>query len=403
MPSADRPLTRLTGNQARIAQTLRVLGPSTRAELINATGLSRATVSAVVGELTASGLVIEPGGTAPAGPSGGRPAAVVQLDRSAGLVVGVDVGRSHLRIAVADLAHTIVAEAAERTVPGEESDAAAVLERAAAAIERLLLSCGHTLGDVIGVGFGLPAPVVNPAGQIGSPNIFPGWAGLTPTHELGARLGVPVCVENDANLGALSESLWGAGRGHQAVVYVKLGTGIGAGIVFDGQLFRGVTGTAGEIGHLSLDTNGDICRCGNRGCLELVASGAALVTALHPTRPDVTDLTDLVRLAIDDDAACRRLLADAGGHVGVALGGIVNLINPDRVLIGGELGRAGALLLDPLTASLQRSAVPAAVAALSVGPGILGERAEVLGALALVLREPERLVSPETPDIQAAG
>jgi predicted NBD/HSP70 family sugar kinase len=123
---------------------------------------------------------------------------------------------------------------------------------------------------------------------------------------------------------------------------------------------------------------------------------------LQPTRPEITDLTDLVRLAEDDDAACRRLLADAGGHVGVALGGIVNLINPDRVLIGGELGRAGSLLLDPLTASLQRSAVPAAVAALSVGPGILGERAEVLGAVALVLREPERLVPPDASDIRAA-
>jgi predicted NBD/HSP70 family sugar kinase len=165
-------------------------------------------------------------------------------------------------------------------------------------------------------------------------------------------------------------------------------------MVLDGRVFRGVSGTAGEIGHLSLDAHGDVCRCGNRGCLELTGGGTAMIEVLRRTNPDVRSLSDLVRLALAGDAPCRRLVADAGTHLGVALGGLLNLMNPDRIVVGGELGRAGDLLLDPLRHALSRSAVPSAVDDVTVSQGTLGDRAEVLGAVAIVLRESDRLTIP---------
>jgi predicted NBD/HSP70 family sugar kinase len=387
-------LTNLVGNQRRLTEALRVLGPSTRADLAAATGLSRATISATLGDLTDAQLVVEPGGTTPAGPTGGRPASVVQLSSAAGVAVGVDIGRRHLNVAVADLAHTVLAERGLRLAPHEEHTAAVMLDHAAALVHEVLAAAGHSIEAVVGVGLGLPAPVVSSTGLIGASNILPAWSGLTPADELSNRLDVPVCVENDANLGALSEHLWGAGRASRSLVYLKLATGIGGGIVIDGRLFRGVSGTAGEIGHLTLDAQGDVCRCGNRGCLELVAGGTALVDVLRRTHPEVQTLQDLVRLAVAGDAPCRRLVADAGSHLGVALGGMVNLVNPDLVVVGGELGHAGEVLLGPLRHALSRSAVPSAVDAVSVVQGVLGERAEMLGAVALVLREGDRLLRP---------
>lgn len=384
-------LINLAGNQRRLTEALRVLGPSTRADLAAATGLSRATISATLGDLIDATLVIEPGGTTPAGPTGGRPASVVQLARAAGVAVGVDIGRRHLKVAVADLAHSVLGESGLRLAPDEEHTASIMLDRAATLVHEVLTAAGHSLPDVVGVGLGLPAPVVSSTGLIGASNILPAWSGLTPADELAKRLNVPVCVENDANLGALSEHLWGAGRASKSLVYLKLATGIGGGIVIDGRLFRGVSGTAGEIGHLTLDAQGDVCRCGNRGCLELVAGGTALVEVLRRTHPEVQSLPDLVRLAVAGDAPCRRLVADAGSHLGVALGGMVNLVNPDLVVVGGELGRAGDVLLDPLRHALSRSAVPSAVDAVTVVQGVLGDRAEMLGAVALVLREADRL------------
>jgi predicted NBD/HSP70 family sugar kinase len=381
-------VTGLGGNQRRLADALRAMGPSTRADLSAATGLSRATVSTTLSDLADLGLVVEPGGTAPAGPTGGRPAAVVQLAPGAGVVAGVDVGRRHVNVAVANLAHTVIAERGERLRPDEEPTAEVILDRAAALVVAAVEASGHELRDVIGVGLGLPAPVVSDTGLLGASNILPAWVGLTPSVELSDRLRLPVHVENDANLGALSEYTWGAGRGSTALVYLKLGTGIGGGLVIGGRLFRGVSGTAGEIGHLTLDANGDVCRCGNRGCLELVAGGAGLVEVLGRGRPEVRSLADVVRLVGSGDAPCRRLVADAGSAIGVALGGLVNLINPDRVVVGGELAATGQVLLDPLRHALGRSAVPSAVEAVDVVQGTLGDRAEALGAVSLVLRAP---------------
>lgn len=374
----------LSGNLRRVAEALRVLGPSTRSDLMEATRLSRPTVSTTVADLATAGLALEQVVNA-SGRGGGRPAALVRLTRSAGLAVGVDIGRRHIRVAVADLGHEILTEDAVRLVEDADDTPGPVLDLAAGMVDRALDTVGAARTEIVAVGLGIPAPITR-QGRIGAPQLLPGWSGLAPADELAGRLCVPVVVNNDANLGALGEYHWGAARGCPALVYVKLATGIGAGIVLDGQLFIGSAGTAGEIGHVSINARGPVCRCGSRGCVELSAGGRALVEHARLSYPDIADVSDLVRLAAEGDAGCRRLLSDAAAEIGIALSGLVNLLNPDRIVLGGELGSATDILLEPLRRGLTDAAMPAAAGAVTVTRGELGERAVALGGIVTALR-----------------
>jgi predicted NBD/HSP70 family sugar kinase len=378
--------SRLNGNARRVADALRAHGPRTRAELIVLTGLSRPTVSASLADLAAAGLVREESGP-PAGPAGGRPAAVVRLARPAGVAVGVDIGRSHVRVAVADLGHTMLADREARLPFGADEHPWEVLDRAVDLVDETLAGVDSDRSAVVAVGLGVPAPITR-TGHIGAPALLPGWAGLVPAAEFGRRLDLPVRADNDANVGALGEYVWGAGRDCADLVYVKVGTGIGAGIVLDGRLYRGTAGVAGELGHVTLNARGPVCRCGNRGCLELTAGGRALLEHARTSHPNLRDLAELIRLGTTGDVGCRRLLVDAGMQLGVAMGGLVNLINPDRIVLGGELGAATELLLEPLRRGLADTAMPAAVESVQVVPAQLGERASALGAVALALNSP---------------
>jgi predicted NBD/HSP70 family sugar kinase len=323
----------------------------------------------------------------------GRPATVVRLDHSAGAAVSIDIGARHLAVAVGDLAHRVLAE---RWIPLPLGHRAGEgIERAAALVGEMLDEAGVDKPSVIGAAMGLPAPISQPEGLVASTNILPGWAGVQVAEEMSERLGTSVFVENDSNLGALAESAWGAGAGFDQLAYIKAATGIGAGLVQDGKLFRGTTGTAGEIGHTTVAEDGPICRCGNRGCLELYAGGAALLEALHQSHPDVETLEQVVQLAQENHPACARVLADAGRHIGVAIANLINLFNPRRIVVGGELAGAGETVLAPMRLAAERSAVQAAVEAVEIVPGVLGHRAEVLGGLALVLFEPWRFGANE--------
>ncbi len=386
-PAAELWKATLGGNTRRVAEALRRLGPCTRSELIAAVGLSRPTVTATVAELVASGLAAEGVGDGSARLGTGRPASVVRLTRAAGLAAGVDIGRRHIRVAIADLGHQILAERAERLREDADDNPGPVLDLAAELVVNALAELSGATSELVGVGLGIPAPITL-AGRIGSPMLLPGWAHLAPAEEFAGRLGVPVLLGNDANLGALGEHQWGAGRGCPVLVYVKMATGIGAGIVIDGRLFVGSAGTAGELGHVTIDARGPVCRCGNRGCVELSAGGRALVEQARLTYPELADVADLVRLATSGDPGCRRLLSDAGALIGIALSGLVNLINPDRIVLGGELGAANEIMLEPLRRGLAESAMPAAVSTVQVSRGLLADRASALGGIALVLRDP---------------
>jgi predicted NBD/HSP70 family sugar kinase len=376
----------------------------TRSALARATGLSRTTISTLLNELVDQGLVIEANGDG-ARRGAGRPATVVRLDHSAGAAVSIDVGARHVAVAVGDLAHRVMAEHWTALPIGHRAEDG--MERAAALVGEMLEKAGVDAKSVIGVAMGLPAPISQPAGLVASSNILPGWAGVHVADEMSDRLGMPVFIENDSNLGALAESAWGAGAGFDQLAYIKAATGIGAGLVQGGKLFRGTSGTAGEIGHTTVAEDGPICRCGNRGCLELYAGGVALLAALRQSHPDVETLEQVVELAHDNHPACIRVLADAGAHIGVAIANLINLFNPRRIIVGGELAGAGETLLQPMRVAAERSAVQTAVEAVEIVPGVLGHRAEVLGGLALVLFEPWRfgaseLLTSAIPEARAA-
>jgi predicted NBD/HSP70 family sugar kinase len=389
------------GNRRRIIDALRARGVASRAELARITGLSRSTVSTIVGGLLEDGLATEREEEKPASEaSTGRPPVMISLDSSAGLVLGIDFGHRHLRVAVSDLSHTVLAETWGEMDVDHSADHG--LDAAAEFVGNVLEEAGVDRGRVIGVGMGLPAPIDRATGAVQSSSILPGWVGVDAAAEASSRLDMPVEVENDANLGALAELVWGAGQGRSEVAYIKLATGIGAGFISDGRLHHGVGGTAGEIGHTVLVEGGPVCRCGNRGCLETLASARAITDLLSTSRREETSTRRLLELSAGGDAAAQRLIGDAGRAVGVAVANLCNLLNPECVIVGGDLSAAGDVLLEPLRNSVRRNALPSAVDQLEIVPGVLGERAELLGALALVMHETDRFVAPRLPAEQAA-
>jgi predicted NBD/HSP70 family sugar kinase/DNA-binding XRE family transcriptional regulator len=370
-------------NRERVIAVLRGQGGISQADIARATGLSRTTVSTVIGELKESGLVsdVNPSWSHP---RGGRPAVQLVLQDPSMVVAGVDFGHSHVAIALADLGHNVLGE--RRCDLDVTHRATEALDTAARMFNELRVELGVELRNVIGAGIGIPGPVDRPSGKAGSATILPGWVGLSIAAEMTQRLGVPVEIENDANLGALAELTWGSGKDCSNFVYIKAATGIGAGIVIEGHLLHGASGTAGEIGHTTLDEAGALCYCGNRGCLETVASGPAILRLVGNVSGESLTLARLVELASDGDLRCRRAVSDAGREIGVAVAGLCNLINPERVIVGGLLSRAGEVLLQPLRESIRRYAVQAAAESVDVRPAVFVERAELLGSLALALK-----------------
>jgi predicted NBD/HSP70 family sugar kinase len=378
-------------NRLRVIDALRRHGTASRTDLARHTGLSRTTVATLVAELQGRGLVVEQSGEAQAGPVGrGRPPILLRLDPSAGAVVGIHFDHRYLRVAVADLSSTVLVE--RLTELDVDHAAATALDAAADLVEAVLAEAGIERSHVVGAGTALSGPIALD-GTIGSTVILPGWGGNNAAGELTSRLGLHVAVDNDANLGALAEVSFGAGRGLSEVIYVMVSAGIGAGIVIDGRLHRGVTGLAGELGHVRVRPEGAVCRCGNRGCLETVASTDALLDLLRPAHGSDLTVRGLVELIAADDAGAHRVVNDAGREIGRVLAGLCNILSPAAVIVGGDLGVVGGPLLTGIREALDRYALPSVRAALELKAGVLGDRAEVLGALALVIGDTDRLRS----------
>ena len=369
-------------NRERVIGVLRERGRISQADIARVTGLSRTTVHNLVSELKDTGTVQEVNGSVQDS-RGGRPAVQLMLRDSPLAALGIDFGHSHVQVAVADMAHNVLSE--RRRDLDVNRHAMQALDSAAQMVDEVLADANVDRKHVVGAGIGIPGPVDRVRGTAGSATILPGWIGLRIAGEMRERLGMPVEIENDANLGALAELTWGAGRECSSFAYVKAATGIGAGIVIDGRLLRGASGTAGEIGHTTLDEAGALCYCGNRGCLETVASGPAIIKLVGLIDGEVPALNRIVELAVAGDLRCRRAISDAGREIGVAVAGLCNLINPERVIIGGLLSRTGEVLVQPMRESIRRHAVQAAAESLEVIPAVFVERAELLGALALAL------------------
>jgi predicted NBD/HSP70 family sugar kinase len=380
-------------NRLRVLEVVRERSSVSRADIARETGLARSTVSTLVGELMGTGLLVEREEVRSASPSQtGRPPVLLSLDPGAGSVVGIHFDHGYVRVAIADLSLAIMAEA-ERELDIDH-DGAAGLGAAADLVEDVLARTGVDRERVLGAGVGLAGPIHSRA--IGS-TVLPGWVGIDVQVELEQRLGLPVHVENDANLGGLAESVLGAGRGASEMVYLMLSSGIGAALILGGRLYRGSGGTAGEIGHVLVDENGPMCRCGNRGCLETLAGSGALVDLLRRSHGDDLTVERMIAQAESGDPGCQRVLADAGRTVGAAVAALCNQLNPARVVVGGQLASVGELLIEPLRQAVQRHALPAAVEHLQVVGAELGQRAELLGALVLVLGQSERSVTGLLP------
>jgi predicted NBD/HSP70 family sugar kinase len=367
-------------NQRRVIHAVQSAGSLTQAEIARTTGLSAATVSNIVRELRSTGtLTVTPTS------SGGRRAQSVSLARVTGLIVGVEIGAARLWAVLCNHDHEVLAEESIRY------DAASSVERGLRRtdwlVSTLLRQARVDRSAVRGVGVGVPGPIDAVSGQVAAPALLPAWHGTEVAAELSDRLDLPVFVDNDANAAALGELVWGAGQGVSDLVYLKLGTGVGAALVLGGDVYPGAAGFAGEIGHITVDEQGRICRCGNRGCLETLVGGPYLVDLLPAGHPAGTPgLHMLVGAAIAGDLGCRRVVADAGRAVGAAAAILCNVLNPTRVVVGGELADAGDLLLNPIRETLQRQALPSAAAGVEVVPAQLGERAIALGAVAHVER-----------------
>jgi predicted NBD/HSP70 family sugar kinase len=355
---------------------IRDTAPITRSDLTRLSGLSRSAVAAAVQRLLDDGLVTE----STAVPSGrGRPATLLRPRAPDGVLVGIDFGHDHVALAVADAHGRVLAEGREQVdVDTRSSDA---LDTAVRLFDEQLRSAGVDRGSVRAVVAAIPGPLDARSGQVQSATILSSWVGMAPAELLAERLQVPVHLGNDAELGALGELSFGAGRGIADLLYVKASHGIGAGLVLGGRLYQGATGIAGEIGHTQIDSAGDQCRCGQRGCLEAMVSTSVVRKQLQVSGFTVAESAwGLAEVARDPVGA--RVLTEAGRHLGRVVADICNCLNPGRVVLGGQLGAAGEPFATGVRESVSRYAQPAISAAADIRPAELGPRAELMGTLA---------------------
>ena len=382
MPSSGALERLRAANQRTVLGLLAEEGPMSRADLVRASSLSRTTVSSLVAELIRHGQITETDDRArPHKGGSGRPPVLVRLSAPAGGVVGVDIGHGHVRVAVADRLGTVLAE--DHALVEVDAHGTEVLDHTAATVRALAARSDLPMEALLAIGMCVPAPLDRRSSRIRT-GIMPGWQGLLPGDELERRLGIPVHVDNDANLGALAELHHGIARGRHDVVYLKIASGVGAGIVLGGRLHRGATGIAGEIGHVQVGEDGQVCRCGNRGCVETMVSASRLLDLLQPAYREPLTIDQVLALDVEGDAGVRRVLNDAGRTVGRAVADLANSLNPELVVVGGTLGGSRSLV-DGLRTAIDRYAQPDTAAALDVVPGALGVRSAVVGAVALAI------------------
>lgn len=386
-------------NRLLVLNCVRTHEPISRVAISRLTGLSRTAISTIMDVLLKEGLVRE-GETQSAAPVGGRRAILLHFNAGAGYILGVDMGRTHLILLLTDLAATI---RARYSGPFDVNQGpAACLPQLAATMRQFIDQHGVTWSQVVGVGIGIPGPFDAAHHMLAAaPPRMPGWNGVDVRDILGRELGVPIYADNDANMGALGESRYGAARGVADLAYIKIGTGIGAGLVIGGQLYRGSRGSAGEIGHVTIDPEGPACACGNRGCLEAMAGAEAIVTEVRqrcsdedggapPAERDATrdaslDVADVVRAALEGDGPSRQAIERAAERIGVVLAGLINLTNPSLILVDGGVARAGNLLLDPIRREVAARSFPIASDQTRISTGALGDNAIALGSVASVL------------------
>jgi predicted NBD/HSP70 family sugar kinase len=369
-------------NERIVLGLLRQEGPISRAELARRSNLSRSTVSSIIANLLAAGLVRE---TGIGDSNGGRRPIMIEFNYQSAFVVGIELGNSALTVLLTDLAANVLRRGQCSFELADGPDIC--LAQVAALVDKLLTSERIARSAIVGAGVGVPGPLAFANGRPMMPPAMPGWHDVPLRGLLEDALGMRVFVENDANLGALAEHCWGAARERFNVAYIYLGgAGIGCGLILDGRLYRGEIGSAGEIGHLMVQEDGPVCRCGANGCLEAVAGVPALLSRAAAIGLPARQAGDLIGLARAGEDKAAALIERAGEYLGVAVASILNMTNPGCVVIGGELSEAGELLLMPLRRVMRRRGLAAALEQVEIVPGQLGDDVVAFGAVSIVVQ-----------------
>jgi glucokinase-like ROK family protein len=377
---------------AAICQIIRNSEPLSRAEIVRLTGLSKSTVSLHVERLLKLGLVVEKQTS-----SGKRTR--LEFNHQAGYVVAIDLGATSVDIALCDLDATIKDHRSQelQVTDGPEIVMASIIS----IIDSILEDNAIQPKSLYGIGMGVPAPVEFSSGLPVNPPIMPGWHKYPLRKILGERYQCVVYIDNDVNMMAVGEMKYGAGVGKQNLLFVKVGSGIGAGIILDGKLYRGENGCAGDIGHVSLKGREELCPCGNKGCLEMIASGRALAKlgtklanegesySLKKILNEGGEITakDIADLAGQGDLLCLSLIRTSGEAIGEVLAGMINFVNPSLILMGGGLSGFGGRWISTIKEIVLRKSTPLATKNLEIRFSQLKEKAGVIGAAALVVDE----------------
>lgn len=366
----------------------------TRGELGEVTGLARSTVAQRIDALIDAGLVVEVGG-APS--TGGRPPSLLGFNADAGLILAADLGATHSRIAVCNLlAETLAETTAEIDINSGPDEVLGWLEET---FDGLLADIRRSPGEVRGIGMGVPGPVDYAHGVAVNPPIMAGWHMHPIKDRFASRYGAPVLVDNDVNIMALGE-YWVMEPKVDDFVFVKVGTGIGSGLILGGVLHRGASGAAGDIGHVRASSDDVVCRCGNNGCLEALAGGAAIAARLSHSGVEASGSRDVVRLVERGNELATRSVRDAGRLIGQVLASMVNLLNPSMIMIGGDLAKAEQQLLAGIREVVYQRSTTLSTTDLSIIVSSLGDRSGVIGAAAMAI---DHIMTPRAVDEALAG
>lgn len=369
LASIDRRTTK------NVVDNLARLGPTDRKALAEALGTGRTTLARAVADLLDAHILIELS-TSPHGR--GRPHTLLAVNPRAASAIGLDFGLRHIRGAIVDAAHNTLATVESDTAMDYSIEAA--VDMATELVRQLDASA---TGPIIGIGVALPGPVDRAAMSLTRSSILPNWAGIPVLEQFSETISHPLLGDNESNLAAYAEKLWGASIDAQSMIYLKLHSGVGGAIMTNGQIMRGQRGAAGEFGHLSRDAHGERCRCGNRGCLEASIGIPSLLAKMSARRGYDLSLKDAKRLVADGDPTCRDVVMAAGRDAGRALGTLSNAFDPECIVVGGSLLGFGSILLQAIETGYRRSALPMH-AGIAIRPGELGRWASALGATGLV-------------------
>jgi predicted NBD/HSP70 family sugar kinase len=372
-------------NRALVLNLLRQHGALGRNELAERTRLSSAAVTGVVAELIEQGWVIEGRSGLP---RGGRPPVLLEIAYDAWHAVGVKVMEDALEVVLTNLRTEVLARSHVRLTSTRPP---ALIERLAAEVGRLLRSSGRSPERLVGLGVGM-AGVIDPAEGVCVYSPFLHWQEVPVRRLLEEKLSRPVHLDNDVNALATAEMLFGRGKDARNFAVVTVGRGIGAGLVVNGEIYRGAGGGAGELGHTVSETGGRLCECGKRGCLEAYASEPALLAQATERFPELQTgrrglgLSDLLRAAREGHGGARVLLSEAGERLGIALANLVNLLNPELIVLAGEGVRLGAEFFGPMEQSLRQNAFNGLARDLEVHLDPWGDDAWARGAAGLTIQ-----------------